>query len=133
MSEIKAILINAKVSRVELITIPRVTSFKDIYPIMSMDCTDLELLTYFGTDVLMIDEDGRYGLHGWFQGRYVGFRIDVSNEGDFSSYFEVVGNGIILGTDLTTGATNSPVSTVEMIEARVSFLLPHEVKGLKQD
>jgi hypothetical protein len=131
MASVKAILINAAVQKVQIVSADLTRGYASLVPLMGMQCEYLELLAYFDTNSLLIDEEGRFGTHGMYNGRYVGFRIDVSPKGDFSTYYESVGNGIILGVDLETGNHVDITLDLDYVESRVSFLRDAEVKKLK--
>jgi hypothetical protein len=133
----KQVFINSKRQCIESVNVDIQYSFRNLYPIMGLQCDMLEQISYIniGDDLLavLIDEEGRFGTHGLSDKGYVGFRIDVSERGDWSEYFECVGNGAIVGCNMggETCEIEDMKNVMLNIALRTEFLTGSEVTRLK--
>lgn len=129
MKQVKAIFIDATKQVVEVVQIG--TDLKSIYDRIGLQCGMIELVSYMDArNVLYIDEEGRFDDHGKFNGSFVGFLIDVSEVNDFSRFFPVVGNGVIIALDEEGEHDNVSYNPLDAIK-RVKFLSGTEVEKLK--
>jgi hypothetical protein len=132
MKKYKAIFINARLKTIELVEIKK--ELGEWYKIIGYNCECVELITYFGSNGLLIDENGRFEHHGYDSEtkKYFGFKIDVgSSAGKFIESFEVIGNGILIGHN-EDGETVNVDYDIEDIRKRVMFIPSPVVKAMQE-
>ena len=126
----KAIFINAKEQKIELINLS--AGNQAIYDKIGFGCTLMELVSIEdNNDGLFCDDEGVFDGHSSDGEQHFGFMWCISKvKGTFQKYFLICGNSLVIGCD-QNGDSQSIRSSVRDVEKRVLFLSSKLIKEYK--